>query len=169
METKEVKKCTNCGNEIKGRGNKFCSQSCNAIYQNKPRTKKVEKPCLGCGDMTTNKKYCSTQCQQNYQRQLVFEKIEKGDTTLEHRNYKKYLIYVHGNKCMECGWCEVNPHTGNVPIELEHIDGDSSNNSENNLKLLCPNCHSLTPTYKNLNKGNGRHERMKRYNEGKSY
>lgn len=39
----------------------------------------------------------------------------------------------------------------------------------NNLILLCPNCHSLTPTYKALNKGNGRHNRMKRYNDGKSY
>ena len=51
---------------------------------------------------------------------------------------------------------------------LEHIDGNSENNSLDNLKLLCPNCHSLTPTYKNLNKGNGRFKRMERYNKGKS-
>jgi len=62
---------------------------------------------------------------------------------------------------MYCGWCEVNKVTGNVPIQLEHIDGDSKNNSLDNLKLLCPNCHSLTPTYGYLNKGNGRSERKK--------
>lgn len=70
---------------------------------------------------------------------------------------------------MECGWCEVNPISGKVPIELEHIDGDSNNNSLENLKLLCPNHHSLTPTYKYLNKGKGRHSRRERYNKGKSY
>jgi 5-methylcytosine-specific restriction endonuclease McrA len=82
---------------------------------------------------------------------------------------KKYLIEKYGEKCMECGWDEKHPITGNVPIELEHIDGNSKNNELKNLKLLCPNCHSLTPTYKALNKGNGRHNRMKRYYEGKSF
>ena len=53
---------------------------------------------------------------------------------------------------MDCGWCEKNKKTGNIPIQLEHIDGHSENNSLDNLKLLCPNCHSLTPTYgRNLN------------------
>jgi 5-methylcytosine-specific restriction endonuclease McrA len=74
---------------------------------------------------------------------------------------------------MECGWDKINPITNNVPIELEHIDGDSTNNSLENLKLLCPNCHSLTPTFGALNKGNGRWSkrklnRRKRYNDGKS-
>ena len=59
---------------------------------------------------------------------------------------------MSGEKCMECGWSERNPHTGNIPIELEHIDGDFKNNKEENLKLLCPNCHSLTKTYKGANK-----------------
>ena len=63
---------------------------------------------------------------------------------------------------MNCDWCEVHPITGNIPIQLNHIDGDSDNNKLNNLELLCPNCHSLTFNYGNLNKGNGRNER-KRY------
>jgi len=70
---------------------------------------------------------------------------------------------------MECGWKEKNVVTGNIPIELEHIDGNSENNLLTNLKLLCPNCHSLTPTYKALNVGNGRHKRRERYKDGKSY
>jgi predicted HNH restriction endonuclease len=70
---------------------------------------------------------------------------------------------------MQCGWDKINLHTNKVPIELEHIDGNSTNNELSNLKLLCPNCHSLTSTYKALNKGNGRHKRMERYKEGKSY
>ena len=64
---------------------------------------------------------------------------------------------------MECGWCERNKHTGNIPIELEHIDGNNTNNELSNLKLLCPNCHSLTATYKGANRGNGPVERRTRY------
>ncbi len=35
-----------------------------------------------------------------------------------------------------------------IPLELEHIDGDPANNSIDNLTLLCPNCHALTPTFR---------------------
>ncbi len=46
--------------------------------------------------------------------------------------------------------------TGRIPVEIEHIDGDWTNNLPSNLTLLCPNCHSLTPTYRALNRGRGR-------------
>jgi 5-methylcytosine-specific restriction endonuclease McrA len=38
-----------------------------------------------------------------------------------------------------------------IPLELDHINGDSSNNNLDNLRLLCPNCHALTPTYRGKN------------------
>lgn len=38
-----------------------------------------------------------------------------------------------------------------IPLELDHIDGNSENNSLNNLRLLCPNCHALTETYRGKN------------------
>jgi hypothetical protein len=69
---------------------------------------------------------------------------------------KWFLIKERGNKCELCGWNEVNPYTNNVPIELEHKDGNFTNNHIDNLCLICPNCHSLTPTYRYLNKGKGR-------------
>lgn len=47
----------------------------------------------------------------------------------------------------------MNPYTGTIPLEVEHIDGDAENNSEDNLTLLCPNCHSLTKTYRGANRG----------------
>ena len=62
----------------------------------------------------------------------------------------------YDNKCSECGWGEINQHTGTIPLELEHIDGNPYNNSPDNVTLLCPNCHSLTSTYKGANKGHGR-------------
>jgi 5-methylcytosine-specific restriction endonuclease McrA len=67
---------------------------------------------------------------------------------------------------MRCGWDEIHPITNKVPIQLDHIDGNSENNSLQNLRLLCPNCHSLTPTFGILNKGNGREwRRLKRKNK----
>lgn len=54
---------------------------------------------------------------------------------------------------MECGWDKINKYSNKCPIELEHIDGNHDNNKIENVRLLCPNCDSLTPTYKGLNRG----------------
>ena len=64
-------------------------------------------------------------------------------------------------KCELCGWGEINPYSQTIPLEIDHIDGDYYNNVEENLQLLCPNCHSLTSTYKGANKGHGRKDRKK--------
>lgn len=168
LNPKAVKLCVECGNTIINDGLKFCSNSCSASYNNKLRIKNL-KSCLNCKKDTSNKKFCSHNCESNYNLAQLILLVESGDKTLSSYVYKKYLIYKHGEKCMECGWCEINPVSGKVPIELEHIDGNAENNSLDNLKLLCPNHHSLTPTYKALNKGNGRHTRMIRYNSGKSF
>lgn len=48
-------------------------------------------------------------------------------------------------KCGECGLTEW--RNVPIPLHLEHIDGNHFNNNLTNLKILCPNCHALTPTY----------------------
>lgn len=111
--------------------------------------------------------YCSIKCQQEYQHkqkiQLWFnEGVVPGKKTI-----KRHVVSSRGNKCEECGITEWNNKT--IVFELEHKDGNSENNELTNLSLLCPNCHSQTATYKNRNKGNGRHSRRVRYAEGKSY
>ncbi|WP_099041112.1 HNH endonuclease signature motif containing protein [Mycobacterium neglectum] len=40
-----------------------------------------------------------------------------------------------------------------IPLELDHKDGNHQNNALENLRLLCPNCHALTPTFRGKNKG----------------
>ncbi len=50
-------------------------------------------------------------------------------------------------KCEECGWTRV-AQDGRIPLELEHVNGDNTDNRLKNLKILCPNCHSMTPTYR---------------------
>ena len=85
----------------------------------------------------------------------------RGKTATAHW-IRDYLLEQHNYKCSRCGWGEKNIHTGKIPLELEHIDGDFTNNSPENLTIVCPNCHALTETYKGANKKAGR-PRMKYY------
>lgn len=55
------------------------------------------------------------------------------------------------SKCEECGW-EKRSEDGRIPIELDHINGDRHDNRLENLRILCPNCHSLKPTHRGRNK-----------------
>lgn len=74
-------------------------------------------------------------------------------STCKNDTRKKVLVHERGRKCEVCLleiWLK-KP----ITLELEHIDGDIKNNDRKNLKLLCPNCHSYTPTWRgrNINKG----------------
>ena len=169
-QSKKIKfNCKECNREFEDLSSCnriFCSQSCNATFNNKNKIleKNVKSPkkCKKCDNEVSKKnKFCNRSCYDSYIKTISDKKIENGDTSLGDRRYKCYLIKKYGEKCMDCGWCEKNKKTGNIPIQLEHIDGHSENNSLDNLKLLCPNCHSLTPTYGSLNKGNGRKKRYK--------
>lgn len=52
--------------------------------------------------------------------------------------------------CEECGWRK-QTKDGRLPLELDHINGDSKDNRLENLRVLCPNCHSLKPTHRGRN------------------
>lgn len=79
------------------------------------------------------------------------------------RHMKRYLRETRGEGCEECGWAKPHPVSGKIPTEVHHKDGNPDNGHPDNLQVLCPNCHSLTPNFKNRNKGGGRAGRVKRY------
>ncbi len=129
--------------------------------------------CANCSK-TINKEsgvYCSNKCQadQRYESYIFKWKngVKNGSRGLNTKNLSghlvRYIFSKYDNKCFQCGWCEVNIYSNKLTLEIDHIDGNSENNSEYNLVLLCPNCHSLTSTYKNLNKGSGRAWRREKY------
>ena len=128
------------------------------------------KVCLNCGkNLVGNKKYCNNKCQVNHQHKEWINRWKQGlESGLKgaygiSKHLKRYLFEKFNNRCCKCGWGETNPYSQTIPLEIDHIDGDYSNNNEKNLQLLCPNCHSLTSTYKGANKGQGRKDRKKYY------
>lgn len=173
LDKRENVVCINCNNEfvsLKSENRKFCNHSCAATFSNTKRVittrknSRVINKCINCNNDVINKgnKFCNRMCYESNRDKTRLQLIQSGNASS--KIVKEYLIEEYGDKCMECDWNRINPSTGKVPIELEHIDGNSENNNLENLKILCPNCHSLTPTYKALNIGNGRFKRRERSN-----
>jgi len=129
--------------------------------------------CIQCGKehevsnvTSSRRKYCSLRCQQDYQFQERIDKWIETGVAPGIKVIRRYLI----NKDNHCCTCGRNTWNGKpLVLEVEHKDGNSENNSFENLALICPNCHSQTDTYKAKNKGNGRYARRQRYVEGKSW
>lgn len=124
--------------------------------------------CINCNKPINKRaKYCSIKCQKEYQYKSYINKWKKDEVDGMRGEYqislyiKTYLFNKYKNKCARCGWGELNRYTKNIPLEIEHIDGNYKNNNEENLILLCPNCHSLTSTYKGANLNKGRKLRKK--------
>lgn len=156
--------CEYCNKKIpwEHRRNKHCSISCSAKtrVRKRKRVKIVHNTCPRCGKPTGYNKWCSKKCQSIIE---FTEKIESG-TPIGKKAVRKYLLLTREHMCEQCKTMEwVNEHNEKVPITLEahHIDGDHNNNKDSNLKLLCPNCHSITDNYKSKNNGHGRDNRRK--------
>lgn len=192
-EEEVIRYCKYCGKVLDGhKDNIFCNHSCAAMYNNprkpprklKPKTKNVkinsnktvsytfveQRNCLSCGAelaKRTQKLFCSTQCQADHRFKLSLEHwLETGEAP-SNRAIRKYITELDGYKCDVCGISEWNGKP--IVLEVEHKDGNSEDDSRENVCLICPNCHSQTDTYKGKNKGRGRHSRRQRYHDGKSY
>ena len=130
--------------------------------------------CLACdkeneyGRSKTNK-YCDNKCQGLFKWiHETIPRIERGECSDTKRALKKYLIEKHGENCVICGMGNL---WNNKPItlQLDHIDGNSDNNLPNNIRLLCPNCHSQTDTFGSKGNGNRYKKNTKRNSYLRSY
>ena len=107
----------------------------------------MESNCKTCGKefsyMPSQKNgiYCSHKCQAYFQRQ---KNVEAG--TASQKTVRHYLKERNVYECVECGnkgeW-QGKP----LSLHLDHIDGNRKNNTLDNFRWLCPNCHHQTDTW----------------------
>jgi hypothetical protein len=122
----------------------------------------MKATCLNCGiEFEFNPhqktgKYCSNECAGAHKSLLHKQAWHAG--TLKKRidrpTIRNYLAEDRGYKCEDCGISEWK--NKKLTLHVDHINGDSSNDSPENMRLLCPNCHSQTPFLGGANKGRGR-------------
>ncbi len=91
-------------------------------------------------------------------RKSVYELSEilvKGSTFQSHKlKIRLFKENIKKQKCELCNWAKVSVD-GRIPLELDHINGDRYDNRIQNLRVLCPNCHSLQSTHRGRNKKKG--------------
>jgi len=159
--------CQKCGNETINP--KYCSKSCSVSANNSKTPKRIrtykELTCQYCQTpyyrTRVKSDYCSNKCKS-------LHKFQTGNYSANSPTLiKKVLVSLFGN---QCSICKIQDVWNNQPMVmvLDHIDGNSSNNNPDNLRLVCPNCDSQLPTFKSRNKGKGRYSRRMRYAAGQS-
>ena len=114
--------------------------------------------CKVCGKETewTHQKmdkYCSNTCSGEGK---LLESIERAKQGLvkERPTLRKVLARINGYTCECCGVSEWNGKE--ITLQVDHINGLANDNSIENLRLICPNCHSQSDTFGGRNKGQGR-------------
>ncbi len=169
-----------CPNPLpyENRKGKFCSHSCSAKISNfgTVRFKGIQKFRFdGTNNFREAKKnycpFCSKRlalsakickdCKKKNKKDARYKKIEDGE--MEHpRIIKSYLTEKFGHICSKCKRDEWEGEK--IPLEMDHIDGNPSNNTLKNCRILCRNCHGLTETFGSKNKsGFGRTKKAKEY------
>jgi hypothetical protein len=134
---------------------KFCNHSCSASFSNSNRQRihnhKLTSKCMNCQSIfsysknSSSGKFCSNKCQGEFR--FINETIpnaEKGLITWP-ITLKKVISFKYQYNCFCCGIKEWDSKP--ISLHLDHIDGNSDNNLLENLRLLCPNCHSQTETF----------------------
>lgn len=93
-------------------------------------------------------------------RTIPLDQLLRKDTNYQSNKLRIRLIEdgVKEEVCESCELREWNQRP--IPLELDHIDGDKTNNEISNLRILCPNCHAQTLHYRGRNTKKFRSKRV---------
>lgn len=127
---------------------------------------KCNDVCIICGKFLTKghkTPYCQEHLRQHQKEKKIKSWLETGktgytvDTTIRGA-IRDYILKDQNYKCAICG---INNEWNNKQLNfiLDHINGDASNSSRENVRLICPNCDSQLDTYKSKNKNSARNSR----------
>ena len=163
----ETKFCCVCGAPLPRGRNKYCSFDCQKTTYKRKKSEEIQ--CQYCGKKflgRSDRKYCSTECANKHEEEKKIQYWKEGIWIINPnfkmpKSIKSYLLEKAEYKCEECGFSGNNKKTGKTILQIHQKDGNCSNNKEENLQVLCPNCHAMTENYMALNKGKS--ARKKRY------
>lgn len=150
--------CPKCGNEFipktkNGYTPKFCSRSCANSRNHTDATKSaISKKLRGHVASPEVKQYCK--------ERLITALKERALYKIENEKFENLSFPLKWRKIFDeqlgkCAICGIPPEwNGNkLRFEVDHINGDRKNESRENLRLLCPNCHSQTETFSGNSSG----------------
>lgn len=153
--------CEKCGKEIDGSfgTGRFCSRKCanSRTFSEEARRKKsdanikryIEKGSWGglLPNLTEEqRREIGNKRREFYKKEL----LESDFATLSEMRKRKRVILEQENKCFECGLKEWRGKK--LTLEMEHKNGNHKDNNRDNLIAICPNCHSITLTWRGRNK-----------------